>query len=73
MIDCSQLCRSLGVKLHPALKSSKPEAVGGEAQQAPAAHDEDEQRRSKKKVRFQMDQPWVPPHRRSSDLGDRPR
>lgn len=73
MIDCSQLCRSLGVKLHPALKSSKPEAVGVEAQQAPAAHDEDEQRRSKKKVRFQMDQPWVPPHRRSSDLGDRPR
>ena len=70
---CSQLFRSSGVKLHPVLKSSKPKAVGGEAQQALAAHDEDEQRRSKKKVRFQMDQPWVPPHRRSSEMSDRPR
>ncbi len=63
-----------GVKLLPALKSSKPEDSSAEAQAAPAA-DEDEQQRSKKKkkVHFQMDKPWVPPHRRSSDWGDRPR
>ena len=64
----------LGAKLLPALKSSKPEDSSAEAQAAPAA-DEDEQQRikKKKKVHFQMDRPWVPPHRRSSDWGDRPR
>ena len=63
-----------GAKLPPALKSSKPEESSAEEQAVPAA-DEDEQQRTKKKkkVHFQMDRPWVPPHRRSSDWGDRPR
>ena len=67
-------CIFTGAKLAPALKISKPEDSSAEAEAAPAA-DEDEQQRSKKKkkVHFQMDKPWVPPHRRSSDWGDRPR
>lgn len=66
----------LGTRLPPALKGSKPEESDLKAQQAQQPEklpDEDEQRRSKKKVRFQMDQPWVPPHRRSSDWAERSR
>ena len=68
-------CMFPGAKLAPALKSSKPEDSTVEAQAVLSSADEDEQQRSKKKkkVHFQMDKPWVPPHRRSSDWGDRPR
>lgn len=59
--------------LPPALKSSKPEESSAEAEAAPADEDEQQRTKKKKKVHFQMDKPWVPPHRRSSDWGDRPR
>ncbi|CAK0785228.1 hypothetical protein CVIRNUC_008434 [Coccomyxa viridis] len=69
MASGSYIDRDIGVKLPPALKAAKSEGAASEPPQAPLS-DEDEQRRSKKKVRFLMDEKWVPPHRRSSDWGD---